>query len=286
MIIRLATSKQDVEQALEVCWANEASADSWGKEAVLAHWTAMYESCPEAFWVAEDETSRQIVGVASAMRRPPQWVLANFYVLPAYHGQGIGRNLLAQAYAAREGCERFLVHASTHPSAQSLYMQFGMFPQPYSILFKRKGNQSIIPGALTVEEHPVADIRATLDAFDKLALGFTRAEDHRRWGTRGTYFLAKEGDLVVGYFRVAPDGIFGPLVSTNERWVPAVLDWAICKQQAISPERHQIFIPGANRTAIAYLLAHGYRVHEINLLMSSHLMPGLTRVIFHDTDLL
>ena len=135
MIIRTAATEQDIEQALKVYLVNEPSIAEVDQASTLAHWVTMYENCPEGFWIAEDEASRQIVGVASAVRRPPQWILANFYVLPNYHGKGIGRKLLSQAYSAREGCERFLVHATDHSSAQSLYMQFGMYPLPYSILF-------------------------------------------------------------------------------------------------------------------------------------------------------
>jgi hypothetical protein len=66
----------------------------------------------------------------------------------------------------------------------------------------------------------------------------------------------------------------------------AALDWAIYQQKGISPEQHEVFVPGANRIAIAYLFNRGYRVDELNLLLSSHPMPGLAQVIFHDTDLL
>src|SRR5262245_48364526 len=100
------------------------------------HWIGVYESTPEGFIVAEDDETGQIVGVASAVRRPPQWILANFYVDPAYQGRGIGRRMLECAFEVREGCDRFCVHASSEPAAQTLYMKFGMYPQPYSIIFK------------------------------------------------------------------------------------------------------------------------------------------------------
>jgi hypothetical protein len=66
----------------------------------------------------------------------------------------------------------------------------------------------------------------------------------------------------------------------------AALDWAIFQQREISTDTHNIFVPGANRAAIAHLFSRGYRYQDLHLLLSSHPMPGLARVIFHDTDLL
>ncbi len=286
MIIRLAVGRQDIEAAVEVYWAIDQPGDASEKAVVQAHWMRMQTSCPEGFWVAEDEASGQIVGVVSALRRAPQWILANFYVLPAYQGQGAGKRLLERAMGAREGCDRFLVHASDHPSAQGLYMQLGMLPLPYSVLFT--GNPAVLPAppGLAVERHAVSEILATLNAMDLGALGFTRAEDHLRWSAEGSYALVKQGKEMVAYFRVSAEGMIGPLVAVDERWMTAALDWAILKQQEISSEAHEIFVPGANRTAMAHLVKRGYRVRELNLLMSSQAMPGLARVIFHDMDFL
>ena len=80
--------------------------------------------------------------------------------------------------------------------------------------------------------------------------------------------------------------MIGPLVVSEERWMTAALEWAIVKQKEISSDPHEIFVPGVNRAAIAYLFTHGYRFHDLNLLLSNHPMPGLAQVIFHDTDLL
>src|SRR5215471_9946863 len=131
MIIRTATNEQDIAQALEIYAANEPPPTPEYKADVLAHWLRLFADSPEGFWLAEDENTGQIVGVASAIQRPPQWLLSNFYVLPTYHGQGIGRLLLSRAFATYPNCDRFAVHASTHDSAQSLYIQFGMYPLPY-----------------------------------------------------------------------------------------------------------------------------------------------------------
>ena len=285
MIVRLAANEQEIDQALDVCLVNEPSVDPADRDAILDHWLMMHTYCPEGFWIAQEEASHQIIGVASAVRLPPQWILANFYVLPAYHGMGIGKKLLDKIFSIREGCNRLLVHASSHPSAQSLYIQLGMVPLPYSMMFKGQPHHEVTPATLTVEECPVAEILRTLNTLDQQALGFTRDSYHRWWAKKGNYFLVKQDDQVVAYFRVS-EGMIGPLVVSNERWMTAALDWAIVKQKEISSGPHEIFVPGVNTAAIGHLFARGYRFHDLNLLLSSHPMPGLARVIFHDTDLL
>jgi GNAT superfamily N-acetyltransferase len=287
LIIRTAANEHEIEQAIETYWANEPPPNASHKTMALAHWQALFASCPEGFWIAEAEATQQIIGVATAVRRPPQWVLANFYVLPAYHGQGIGKQLLSRAFATREGCERFAVHASAHPSAQSLYMQFGMYPQPYSNMLKgRPRDLPVVPSNLTAQEHPVGEILSTLNTLDQQALGFIRAVDHQAWGKHGSHFLVTTGDQIAGYFRVSAEGFIGPLVVSDSRWMIPVLNLALRKQIRISAEEHEVFVPGANRDTLAFLLAHGYRYAEVHLLLSSHPMPGLAQVIFHDTDLL
>lgn len=287
MIIRLAANEQEIGQAIELYWADEPPINESDKTSALAHWQDIFASCPEGFWVAEDEHTRQLVGVASALRRPPQWLLVNFYVLAAYHGQGIGRSLLAHAMTIREGCDRFAVHASRYASAQGLYMQFGMYPQPYSVLFRGSPrNLASPPSPLVAEASAVADIVSTLNAFDQQALGFTRAVDHQRWSERGTYFVVKVEGRVVGYFQVSSRGIIGPPVVSDTRWITGALDLAIRKQSDISADDHEILVPGANTTAIAHLLTRGYRYADLDLLMSSHPMPSLAQVVFHDMDFL
>jgi len=287
VIIRTAANEQEIEQSIETYWANEPPHDAADKASALDHWLAMYAGDPEGFWIAVDEMTGQVVGVATALRRPPQWILANFYVLPAYHGQGIGRALLTRAVATHEGCDRFAVYASLHPSAQSLYMQFGMFPQPYSIRFMGSLENNLdLPSHLAAEKQPVAEILSSLNAFDRDALGFVRPVEHQRWGKDADYYLVKTKNHPVGYFRVAPDRLIGPLVVSDARWMTPTLELAIRKQWEYSPGNQEFFVPGANTAAVAYLLAHDYRVVELHHLLSSHPIPGLAKAVFHDTDFL
>ncbi len=286
MIYRTAESEQDIQRALDVYLAADPPATPGWEARVLAHWQRLYAACPQAFWLAEDEASGQIEGVASAMLMPPQWILSNFYVCPDCQGKGIGKALMERVCATSEGCERFLVHASEHPSAVNTYMKRGMFPLPPSLFFPGFPDAPEPPVDLEVEPHPLGEILDTLDAFDRQALGFSRVDFHKWWGETGRYYLIKKYEHILGYFRVSTLEDIGPLVVSDERWMASALDWAIIQQRAISPDPHVFFVPGANRSAITHLLKRGYRFIGTNLLMSSHPMPGLARVIFHDTDLL
>jgi hypothetical protein len=143
-----------------------------------------------------------------------------------------------------------------------------------------------LTSALVAVSHLAAEIISTLNTFDLAALGFTRAVDHERWSRRGSYFLVKAEGQVVGYFQVTPERCIGPLVVSDTRWMPDALALAIRSQWELSPGDQEILVPGANSSAIAYLLAHGYQYQELDLLLSSQLMPGLAQVVFHDMDFL
>jgi GNAT superfamily N-acetyltransferase len=252
------------------------------------HWLHVYESAPEGFIVAEDDEKGQIVGVAAAVRRPPQWILANFYVDPAYQGRGIGRRLLERAFTVREGCDRFCVHASSEPAAQTLYMKFGMYPQPYSIIFKGQMKHNIgKPKHVNIEKVEVHDDIQDINRIDQQVFGFERAVDHLRWALDSQYYLARTKDArdPFGYFCVADWGQIGPAVTAQPRWRMALLDMALMAAKELA-DKQSLFIPGANTVVIERLLAYGFRYEDFNMFLSSVPIPGLAQVMFHDTDFL
>src|SRR5262249_18737700 len=160
------------------------------------------------------------------------------------------------------------------------------YPLPYSVQFTGNPQNHLVPSpALAAENRQIEDILSTLDTLDRSTLGFARSADHRRWAQRGTYFLAKVHDQIVAYFCVSPEREIGPLVVSEISWMTAALDLAIHKQWELAQGEQNIFVPGANTTTLAYLLAHGFHIEELNLLLSSHPIPGLTQVVFHDMDL-
>src|SRR5262245_33928772 len=119
ILIGVAENDEDVFSAMQLFYAEEdrlrnTTAESRSVEEVaweLDLWRGIFASTPEGFVVARDDETGIIVGVAAAVRRPPQWMLTNFYVDPEYQGFGIGRKMFQQAWSVREGCTRFCLHA-------------------------------------------------------------------------------------------------------------------------------------------------------------------------------
>jgi GNAT superfamily N-acetyltransferase len=288
MIIRTATNPEDVRKAFDVYWLNETGKSDAYAAHMLDQYRHLCASCPEGFWIAEEEGTQRIVGTAVATLRPPQWMLTNFFVHPDFHGQGIGKALLAKAYETREGCTRFCIHASQHPSAVNLYMQLGVYPQPHSTYLT--GNPDRLPkieSTLAVAQTDLTSALPTINALDAQTHGYTRQIDHQWWAKSGSYYLLKEGHNVVGYFRLSAHHQIGPLVVNDPRWIPDALDLAIQQLREITDAPLDIFLPGANTTSLAHLLKRGYRYDGyLELFFSSHPMPKLAQVVFFDTDLL
>ena len=299
--IRNARDERDVRGALQIYLDDDAAwrLHRYGEAAPLTeaeiedefeYWWNIYDSAPDGFFVAEDDERALIVGIASSVRRPPQWMLTNFFVHPDYKGHGLGHQLLQRAHAVRDGCDRFCVHASDDPAAQALYMRFGMYPQPHSTQFTGQIEQRLdVPDHLKLEKVSALNALDTIAALDRSALGFERVVDHRFWAEHGLYYLVRAKQDLLGYFRVgqSPSQVsdIGPVVVTEDRWMGDVLQAVLAVAQTVS-NRQRLLVPGANTTAIAKLLAWGYRCHDVELLMSSAPLPGLPRVLFQDTDLL
>jgi GNAT superfamily N-acetyltransferase len=299
--IRTALNEQDVRGAMQLSldddlqWRQmrygEASPLSAEEiEQNFQYWWGFYQSTPEGFFIAEDDAHGLIVGVAAAVRRPPQWMLTNFFVQPDYKGRGIGHQLLTCAYAVQEGCERFCLHASDDPAAQALYLRLGLYPQPHSTEFRGHARGQLeMPGHLQLEEVSPLEVLDVINALDQTALGYQRVVDHQYWMRFGSYFLARNESNLLGYFRVGRqpgnESDVGPLIVADEQSMGDVLQAALAIAQSQSAQQ-SLLVPGANKTAIARLFDYGYRCHDVELLMSSVPLPGLSRVVFQDTDLL
>jgi GNAT superfamily N-acetyltransferase len=83
---------------------------------------------PGGAWVAERDGA--LCGAALALVREGIWGLSLLVVAPAAQSAGVGRELLARAWAHAEGAHGFLVLASRDPRALRSYVRLGLDLHP------------------------------------------------------------------------------------------------------------------------------------------------------------
>jgi len=243
------------------------------------------------FHVAEAEG--RVVGFGIATLRERLWYLAALHVLPAYQGQGVGRDLLRRclATAARPRDVKIVISESAQPISNALYAKHGMYQWVPLLHFEgalpaggdppRLGHETLAAGD---------DALGALDAIDRAVLGVTRPVDHRYWlaqpGVAGLLFRARGGDAV-GYAYATEAGRVGPAAVLSTRHVPDVLSASLRSAAARGATGASLVVPGHCRAAVAYLLERGFRYGEsINLLLASRPFGRMDRYLVSALDAL
>ncbi len=247
---------------------------------------------PDGIWVAEAEGA--VIGFGIATRRGRLWYLAALHVVPAYQARGVGGELLRRCLAtgAAPGVVRTVISESSQPISNALYAKHGMYQ--WVPIVHVEGSIRSLPappsGGLTAEAVRADDgALATLDAIDTAVLGATRAIDHRLWldqpGLAGLLF--SRGGRAIGYAYASASGKIGPVAILSARDVPAALALGIRSAAERGAEQATFVVPGHCRSALAYLLAGGFRYGEsINLLLSSRPFGHLDRYLISAGDAL
>lgn len=222
------------------------------------------------------EVDGQLVGYARSIRRGDTRELTEFFVLPGWQGQGIGRQLLERALPA--DVPHRVIIATFDPSALARYMRHGLRTTTTALSFEGPPNLTPIPAPDGLTARPLSEVPASealdaLGALDLELLGVRRDVDHA-WliGDRDGWLLERAG-AVVGY---AYGGHRDGPVAVRD---PAHTAWAIglVEQAAATAGRDvAIGVPLANRAALAHLLARGYRLDWFTM----HLMEDASRIAF------
>lgn len=235
-------------------WHDPAAlARTWARRAPLyAH---LAESADQ-FWLAERDG--KALGFARAVLRDGLQQLTELFVVPRAQSAGVGRELLAHAFAPRGAARRCII-ASPEMGAQSLYMRAGVYPQFPIYYFSRAPQPCELPGDLTFE--PIEATPAALEALamiDRAVIGHRRDSDHA-WliGDRSGFFYRRDGQLL-GYGYTHPQS--GPFALLDPADFPAVLAHAEAQAALAGQEQFGLEVPMLNRTAAEYLLARGYRI--------------------------
>jgi len=239
---------------------------------------------PEGIWVAEKDG--QAIGFSLCWVRGSFWFLAQLFVLPGFHGQGVGQMLLEKAlvYGSAEGVtNRALITFAYNPVSISLYARQLIYPREslYTMVgqsqtvrdrWRAQGTDDrlgeIAPGAL--ERVSGLDEIQLLRGIDEDVVGFPRDRDHRfllQIPGSACYCLQGRG-VPEGYVYVSADGRIGPLAVRSPEKLAGLLLLGL-RQASETAEQISILVAGSNEQAMSLVLRHGLRIDQPLLLMAS-----------------
>ncbi len=219
----------------------------------------------DQYWVAEADG--QIIGFARSSVRDGVRELLEFFVRPAFQGQGIGGELLRRAFPAGGSRQRAII-ATREMRALARYMKAGVYPRfPNYYIFRKPESVEV---STDLEFSPAADTPetlATLRAVDQAILGFTRDVDHQFLLQDRQAILFRRNGQVAGY------GYFGkgagPIALLDAVDFPAVLAWAESEAAARGDDEFGLQLPLVNRHAVDYLLGRGYQFEDFTVFFMS-----------------
>lgn len=257
----------DLEQrmglpAAEIIWLDPAFVTSyWQRRQSLFDHLAR---TADQFWVAEADG--RLIGFARSSLRDGVRELLEFFVRPAFQGQGIGGELLRRAFPA-DGSQRRAIIATREMRALARYMKAGVYPR-FPIYYLSRQPEAT-PFTTDLEFTAVGLEPETLDAIraiDQAILGFTRDVDHRFLLQDRQTMLFRRGGQLAGY------GYFGkgtgPIALLDAADFPAVLAWAE-SDAAARGDDFGVQLPLVNRHAVDYLLARGFQLEDFTVFFMS-----------------
>ncbi len=221
---------------------------------------------PNGFWVAERDAD--LVGFGIAVQREHVWYLAALHVMPAVQAAGVGRELTQRCLAIAPPGSLLTVGADARNRvSNALYGKFGMFPQVTLLEISGLVYEPGDGGSLRLR--PGAPDAPTCARLDRAILDAARPEDHAFWAsTPGlAAFSVCRGDDVIGYAYVQADGAIGPVAVAAPEDLPEAVDLTIRAAGAMGALTAHVRIAGVARSAIARLLARGWRYGEAPVLV-------------------
>lgn len=245
--------------------------------------THLQATDPERFIVATvADPDERIVAFASAIARERLWYLSMLFVLPAFQGSGLGRELLARVLPADEAMARATATDSAQPISNALYARYGVVPR--MPLFNLTGlpDRPEAFGELPSGIVPVAfdDVAAgspdgaghralveAIDALDRELLGAAHPHDHRflrSESRRGWLYRGPDG-LPVGYGYAGEAGRVGPAAVRDEALLAPVLGHLT---SAVVPRgAFALWVGGAADRALVPALRAGFRLDQFPVLL-------------------
>jgi ribosomal protein S18 acetylase RimI-like enzyme len=240
----------------------------------------------ERFWVAEAEGV--VVGFGMAILRDDVWHLAALHVMPAFQGRGIGSELIRRTLdGTRPTTILTVLTDASNPISNALYLRFGMLPQDSILAFdglvegvKAGGDgRTGGVGGLTTRPLDLERDQAALASIDLATIGFARPTDHVMWttvpGLAG--HLVLRGGVVRGYLYASDAGAIGPLAVHDPADLTAALRLAALDAHDRGASSLHVRVCGSARTAVAWLIEHGFRLSTTGLFLTSRPVGRLDR---------
>jgi GNAT superfamily N-acetyltransferase len=218
----------------------------------------------EHFWVAESEDG--MVGYARSIVREGHLELTEFFVHPGKQSQGVGKNLLSQAFPP-DGYSNRTVIASSDTRAQVLYMKNKVYPRFPIMYFSNPPEATQFTTDLTFQ--PMTLTSATLEILaqiDEALLGYRRDADHQWLASNREGFIYQRQGKPAGYGYVGYRS--GPFALLQAADIPAALAHADGLLVGVE-EEFGVEVPLVNRTAIDYLLGRGFELASFTAMLMS-----------------
>lgn len=236
-------------------------------ERFLAFRRSVLRHDPDGFWVAEVDGA--MIGFGIAVQREHVWYLAALHVRPAYQSLGIGAEIIRRALAkAKPGSLLTVGAEARNPVSNALYGRFGMFPE--TALLELSGPAT--PDGSVVVLRPGLPSPGELEAIDRATLEVARPEDHEFWASvpgLHSFTLQRHG-RAAGYAYVQADGAIGPIGVQDPTDLARAVDASVAVAADLGATAGRVRIPGVARSAVASLLAKGWRYGDaVTLVLTS-----------------
>lgn len=239
-------------------------------------------------WVARDGS--EAIGWALARSFETRRTVGEVFVGPSFRGQGVGGRLLEAAFAGTDGASRWLVFDPADRAAFALAARRRLVP--FAMLQRFAG---AIPGENVLLELAASSYRFdvgaidpvahgfALDELDRSTVGFTRADEHRRYAgqTIGIAFF-KAGEFVA-YAYVWQDGRIGPAAASSASYANQMFAYAMLTlQRSFGASWCTALIPGAALRLTRAALHAGLRIEATLALAGDETDADLSRYIGRD----
>jgi GNAT superfamily N-acetyltransferase len=210
-------------------------------------------------WVAEDSDGH-IIGWAMSVERDGLLELTHFFVDPKVRSTGLGRALIERAFPARRGGHRAII-ATQDPPAISLYLRSGVHSVTTSMELYRSPEQVSCATDLVIEPLDPGDAAIrSVGNLESVILGHRRDVDVAFLLRQRPAWIARREGSAVGFAFGAEGMNAGPIAALDPADLPALLALVESDAAARKVETLSLVVPMVDHTAIAHLLARGFRI--------------------------